>query len=134
MKSARSAHSSLFRAQAGCVRVFACIAISCVLAPKAPLHGQTGWQTSGNNIYFSTGNVGIGTTTPGSPLVIQSTTVPQLSLNNSSGNARLDINPQAGGVAQIVFDDGGTLKWSLRKDASNNLSIYDLVNITAVRL
>jgi len=55
-------------------------------------YGQ--WSTNGSNIYYNTGNVGIGTSSPASPLHLYSTDyTPILNIQSTS----------AGGESQMTF-------------------------------
>ncbi|MCL5667136.1 MAG: hypothetical protein M1383_05205 [Patescibacteria group bacterium] len=55
------------------------------------------WTTSGNDIYYLTGNVGIGSSSPSSNLTIQGTStnpsVPLLTIASSSGNTLFTVLP-----------------------------------------
>ncbi|MEP6746708.1 MAG: hypothetical protein ABJB86_03220 [Bacteroidota bacterium] len=69
------------------------------------------WTTSGNNIYYNTGNVGVGVTTPLYPLSVKDTleirrtgTVSELLFTNTSGSGDLRI---AGDGGDIFWQGGG---------------------------
>ena len=67
-----------------------CIAGDCKTA-WSQVGGTSQWTTSGSNIYFNTGNVGVGTTTPSAPLEVSrsqaAVTVFQVTnANTSAGN------------------------------------------------
>jgi hypothetical protein len=45
------------------------------------------WKRNGSNVYFTDGNVGIGTTSPGSPLTVQSNSTSAISAASSAAGA-----------------------------------------------
>lgn len=73
--------------------------------------GSTQWLNSGNNIYYSTGNVGFGITNPAVPLSVKDTmeirrtgTMSQLLFSNTSGSGDFRI---AGDGGDIFWQGGG---------------------------
>jgi len=76
--------------------------------------GASQWTTSGSNIYYNTGNVGIGVTNPQTTLVVRST----------------GMNWFNGGIA---FEDAGANRFFLLHDDTHNFRIgfngVDLMNI-----
>jgi hypothetical protein len=65
-------------------------ASSTTLSPRQPLTGTPyslgPWQTNGSHLYFSGGNVGIGTSTPGFPLSFSPILGDKISLWSDAGN------------------------------------------------
>lgn len=87
------------------------------------------WSASGSDIYRASGLVGIcSAPSTGFQLDVNCSSAVGGRVKTSSGNARFDIDSQAGSIAQLLLVDGGTSKWSVRKTAANLFSIYDVVN------
>jgi len=82
------------------------------------------WLQNGNNIYYNSGFVGIGTANPVVPLEVASSGIPHIKLNNTSGNA--------GNVQKITFWKGSTEKFSIGFDLWNVgddlFTLYDTPN------
>jgi len=70
---------------------------------------------------LSNGNVGIGTTSPGHPLVVVTPTGDKgISLTNSGGTELIHMRQDAGDAAAIGLKDGGAVKIWLSSRADNN--------------
>lgn len=86
------------------------------------------WVTSGSDIYYNTGNVGVGTATPGSKLDVAG------KIKTSGSNAYLEMhdtdtlytaNPQAG----LVFRDSGNSQYSFIGPISGNMQFFSWIPI-----
>ena len=91
---------------------------------------QPGGQAIGNSLYLaSSGYVGIGTTSPGSPLRVSSTITAATFTSTGSNKAAIVINDAAGSQqSDINLQDAGTLKWQIGKQTDNTFFIYDSAN------
>jgi hypothetical protein len=111
-----------------------------------PVNSQ--WVTATGNIYYNGGSVGIGTATPGSALVVTTTTsnggvLKLQNLNNLQGDnwwlgfthgttsndnndrARIGVNIAPGGLGRLMFTtgNGGTQQERMRIDENGNVGI-----------
>jgi hypothetical protein len=76
---------------------------TCVVVPST---GQ--WTTSGSNIIYTAGKVGIGTSSLSAVLSVEGSAANKLSLNSNA----------AGQQSAINFTDQGTSKWAVGKQTS----------------
>lgn len=83
------------------------------------------WTTSGSNIYYNTGNVGIGISNPSFPLEVSSTSTTLLArFTSNQANAAIRIvNTSASGGRTYSIGSGDTTS-----GAGNNFYIYDETN------
>ena len=72
-------------------------------APTWATSASSQWTTSGTSIYYSTGNVGINTSVPGSKLSIQPGTVTSIGVQNQCGITIENGNGATTNLSQIGF-------------------------------
>ncbi len=81
---------------------------------------ESQWTTSGDDIYFGSGNVGIGTDSPAVPLHV----IGDSYFSYGSDHAMLQIDPQTAAVTLTTVSDTGSLSLAIK--TSNGDSSADL--------
>ncbi len=112
--------TSTFSTTGGINLVAGCFAIngSCIGGSGG---ASSQWTTSGNNIYYTTGNVGIGTTTPTALLQVTGTTSNQLTLGYDTSNYSTYTVDSGGGTT--IATTGTSPNYSINMGSGGNFSV-----------
>lgn len=96
----------------------------------ASASASTQWTTSGTNIFYNTGNVGIGTIAPSALLHLAAGTSVTASLRLTSGT--LLASPQSGTIefdgANFYVTDGANSRKSILVDTGGNFSVNNITS------
>jgi hypothetical protein len=88
------------------------------------------WQTSGSNIYFNTGNIGIGTASPAAKLDISANQGPNLIIRDSDGGSgRPGIQFSNNNIHYIGGDDGSEEVFGFYSGYGNNRTYAARLNV-----
>lgn len=106
------------------------VAAICTLYVLTPLYAQTWTPGSAGSMYYTGGNVGIGTTGPTYPLTaVTSSSYVVASFRGSAfvgvtdAEVHIDSHGSASGYSQLALDDRGTPLWGIYKDSANQFNI-----------
>jgi hypothetical protein len=93
-----------------------------------PASGQ--WMTSGSNIYFNTGNVGIGTSSPAAKLDLSASQGPNLIIRDSDGGSgRTGIQFVNNNIHYIAADDASEEVFGIYSGFGNNRTYAAKLNV-----
>ena len=120
-----------FDGEARWLQIEVCTDASCasttVLGPRQALtagpYSLGPWQTSGSDLSYGKGNVGIGTTTPVTPLHIR-TNLEGIRLQGTSGSAYMGFSDDAGNLIGYVGDASANDHDTYLGSQSNNVNLY----------
>ncbi|EKD26175.1 MAG: beta-1,3-glucanase [uncultured bacterium] len=91
------------------------------MVSAAPTAGGTLWSQNGNNIYYSLGNVGIGTNVPLTPLDVNGMiTANGITVDSTSG---MTIKTGSTEIGKVNFSDSEVSGYIEYNHASNNMSL-----------
>jgi hypothetical protein len=105
------------------------IAAACLMLVPAQLSAQP-WTTSGSNIYYTGGKVGIGTNVPSIPLEVSGAMGPTATENISGASGQLALNSNSGVAVKVgittvaTFNSGGGSSSSLTLGSGSYPRLY----------
>jgi len=91
--------------------------------------GSSIWTENGTDIYFNTGDVGIGTTNPGAPFDVESSSTSNINdriarFRNTVDHAHLIIDAGLNRQPSLELFEDGSRKWALQNSSSDDRLMF----------